>query len=905
MSIIFRDYQEAAVSSIFQYFKKKTGNPIVALPTGCHAKGQHILMFSGHLKKVEDIEVGDLLMGPDSTARTVLQLCRGNQEMRKIIPNNGSPWIVNKDHILALYKSKERSYPKYENQDSGYINETVSTYETSSKWHQHIHKLYRVPVEFPGNEQLSVDPYFLGLFLGDGSYSHSQVSVTSMDQEILDYCEKYYVGLGDKVRYTTNGSKASSIYATTKIKGGSRSTIAKLLKDLGFEGCLSNRKFIPYAYRVAKKEDRLALLAGLIDTDGHLSSGGYEYCTVSKALKEDVEFIARSLGFAVETRFNQNVYQGYFRLFISGEISNIPVLLQRKKGAVRRQKKNVLITGFRVEPLAESDYYGFTLDKDNLYLLGDFTVTHNTGKSLVLSGFIQQACIKYPGTRIMKLTHVKELIAQNHNALLSIWPNAPAGIFSAGLNKKQIGSPIIFGGIGSVAKVDPVAFGRIDLLIIDECHLVSPKQSTQYQLVIDGLRKVNPYLKVVGFTATHYRLGQGMLTDEGGIFTDTCFDMTRLDAFNWLLDHGYLSQLIPKKTSIELDVSNVHLSGGEYKQQELQEAVDKEEITYVAVQELVREGWDRSHWLVFASGIEHTIHVAEMLESFGVATVYVHSKMTNQERDAAINGFKAGTFRAMVNNGILTTGFDFPAIDLIGVLRPTQSASLWVQMLGRGTRPVFAPGFDLSTVAGRLAAIEAGPKRNCKVLDFAGNTRRLGPINDPVLPKQRGKGKSGMAPVKICEACGTYNHASVRFCIGCGFEFPKLPTKINAHAGSEELISRGKKDEELILEIFKVDRVTYHRHTKPGKPDSLQVSYFSGLRMFREWICLEHQSLPGKRARDWWRERSSQEPPETIVEALEKLRELRVPSHIRVWMKTKYNEVLAYDFSGTAFGESK
>lgn len=502
-----------------------------------------------------------------------------------------------------------------------------------------------------------------------------------------------------------------------------------------------------------------------------------------------------------------------------------------------------------------------------------------TGKSVVIGAFIKQALQAYPGTRVMKLTHVKELIEQNFEKLLAIWPTALAGVYSAGLGRKDTGHPILFGGVGTVARGTPEMFGRIDLLLIDECHLVSPKEMTMYQRVIKGLKEVNPYLKVIGFTATPYRLGHGMLTDKGGLFTDLCFDLTRMEAFNWMLQQGYLAPLVPRRTSMELDVSSVHIHGGEYKQNELQEAVDREEITYRAIQEALAYGGDRKHWLVFASGIEHAIHVAAMLETLGVSATCVHSKMPNNERDANILGFKSGKYRAMVNNGILTTGFDFPGIDLIVMLRPTQSPSLWVQMLGRGTRP-------------------CDGKTNCLVLDFAGNTKRLGPINDPVLPRRKGKGPAGQAPVKVCEVCGTYNHASVRFCVHCGAEFSRQ-VKIRDHAGTDELI----KTEEVKTEIFKVDRVIYAEHRKEGRPPTIQVSYFCGLRMFKEWVCLEHGGYAGKKGRDWWRDRAQDEPPETVAEAMRGLDILRTPSHIRIWLKPKYDEVLAYDYTNTAFGE--
>lgn len=518
-----------------------------------------------------------------------------------------------------------------------------------------------------------------------------------------------------------------------------------------------------------------------------------------------------------------------------------------------------------------------------------------TGKSVVIGAFVRRAIEQFPGQRIVKLTHVKELIAQNYEKLLALWPGAPAGIFSAGLGRREAFCPVTFAGIASVRE-SAILFGRVDLVLIDECHLVSPKQGTMYQKFLGELRKVNPHLKVIGFTATHYRLGQGLLTEEDGIFTDVCVDMTTMHAFNWFIDEGYLVPLVPKKTKTELNVEGVQIQQGDYNQKQLQVAVDRDEITYAALRETLELAGNREHWLVFASGIEHAVHVAAMLETFGIRATYVHSKLGDAERDRNIADFRSGKYQVMVNNGILTTGFDYPSIDLIVMLRPTQSPGLWVQMLGRGTRPVYAGDYDLSTREGRLSAIAAGPKPNCLVLDFAGNTRRLGPINDPVIPRRKGKGGGGVAPVKLCEHCGTYNHASVRFCIECGQEFPR-EVKLGQHAGTEELIVRDIPQ----LEVFKIDRVVYTRHQKPERPPSIRASYYCGLRVFDEWVCLEHEGFASKKGRDWWRNRAQNEPPSTIVDAFARMNELRTPTHIRVWLNKKHPEIMAYDYSGTGF----
>jgi DNA repair protein RadD len=532
-----------------------------------------------------------------------------------------------------------------------------------------------------------------------------------------------------------------------------------------------------------------------------------------------------------------------------------------------------------------------------------------TGKSIVIARFLQSVYAPYPAQRVMMLTHVKELIQQNFEKLQMVWPFAPCGIYSAGLKSKQYNRPITFAGIASVAKMWAL-FGRIDLIIIDEAHLVSPNEETMYQAFINGLLSINPLLKVIGLTATPWRLGHGHITDpvvkadgteRPSIFTDVCFDITGIEAFNRLIAEGYLSPLVPKRTRTVLDVDGVHMRGGEYIEKELQTAVDKDELTYAALKEAMELGHDRKKWLIFASGTDHADHIADMLNDLGVPAGCVHSK--REGRDQTIKDFKSGLLRAVVNNNVLTTGFDDPEIDMIIVLRPTASSVLWVQMLGRGTRPLYAPGFDLDTIEGRLASIEAGGKRNCLVLDYAGNTPRLGPVNDPVVPRRKGQ-KGGDAPVKECPVCMCYVHASLRWCNGelpdgttCTHEF-KFETKLKQSAGTNDLIAGDMP----ITEVYKVDHISVARHSKVGVPDMLKVSYFCGLQMFTEYVCVAHTNYAGKKARQWWRQRTADPMPTEIGEALEQVVQLKPATHLRIWVNKKYPEILASCFDGTAFG---
>jgi DNA repair protein RadD len=493
-----------------------------------------------------------------------------------------------------------------------------------------------------------------------------------------------------------------------------------------------------------------------------------------------------------------------------------------------------------------------------------------TGKSLVIADFIKKVLSYWPSQRILMLTHVKELISQNADKLLTIWPEAPLGIYSAGLGKREAYTPIVYGGIASiVGNVEDL--GHRDLVICDECQMIGPKDSSMYQQTFKKLRGINPNLKVIGLTATPYRLGHGMVTDDG-LFDDICFDLTKLDDFNNLIKEGYLCPLIPKRTNVQLDVSSVGISNGDYKQNELQKAVDIDAITYQAIQEVMEQGADRDCWMFFASGVEHAEHITECLQSFGISAVCVHSKMPTKQRDEAIRDFKLGIHRAIVGNNVLTTGFDHPPIDLIAFLRPTTSPGLWVQALGRGTRP-------------------SQGKSDTLVLDFSGNTARLGPINDPVIPRKKGKATPGEVPVKLCPTCGVYHHSSVRVCSFCGHEFPRF-SKLFTTASEQALI----KTSEPELRIFDIDRTIYAKHQKPGAPASLRVTYFSGLKKFEEFVCLEHAGFARKKAVDWWLKRMSEKIPSCVDDALGYISELRVVKRIEVIVNRKYPEIVNHEF---------
>lgn len=537
---------------------------------------------------------------------------------------------------------------------------------------------------------------------------------------------------------------------------------------------------------------------------------------------------------------------------------------------------------------------------------GVIAMPTGTGKSHVLANIVQRALHYRPDARIQMLVHVKELISQNLNKLQEAWPNAPIGVYSAGLNQKQLHMPVTYGGIASMRKVVK-EFGHVDLALVDECHLINPNADTMYYDYFNELKEANPYLRVIGLTATHWRTGQGKITDSG-VFDDMIIDMTGVEAFNWFIDQGYLVPLIPRPTNTVLDMSGVGVNNGDYKPGEMQRAVDQYDITVKALQEVCHYGQNRYAWMVFASGVDHADHVCEILNAMGIPTTVVHRGVPGKERDQRIKDYKAGRYRCIVGNNILTTGFDHPALDLIAMLRPTLSSSLWVQMLGRGTRPMWANNgfYDLTTRDGRLASIASSRKQNCLVLDFAGNTAQLGPINDPVIPKAKGMG-GGDAPIKVCEKerlkpgyepCGAYNHTSVRNCIQCGAEFD-FAVKFSTKASVQALIASGVDE----FQWFDVQNVYYSKQVGASKIPYLRVDYYiSQRKKYSDYIHLEQKGWLLHQAKEWWFARFTHKEwgaPPSVDEALRFCtpKYMKEPKRIRVWVnKQPIPEIVNYEY---------
>jgi len=371
----------------------------------CLAKNTPIILYDGSVKMVQDIKVGDKLMGDDSTIRNVTSLARGKEKMYKIKQTKGDDYIVNESHILSLKLTKmdkKNTYAyinnkKYEKYDI--VDISVSDYLNLSKASKSRLKGFKVGVEFEKKE-IPFDPYILGLWLGVGK--SKGIGITNQDsiKYLSDNLNKNELYLKDKQNY-------DYILKVIKEKNAERhifsevgnnvikNPLMEVLKSLD----LLNNKYIPDIYKINDKEVRLKLLAGLLDSDGSLSGNCYEISQKNKKLADDIVFLARSLGFYVsisesykyDTKKTKHLY---YKLCIYGNcLEEIPVLIKRKNPDKERQIKDVLNTGITIDELEIDDYYGFTIDGNHRFLLGDFTVTHNTSVAKILGNIYKNTGI--------------------------------------------------------------------------------------------------------------------------------------------------------------------------------------------------------------------------------------------------------------------------------------------------------------------------------------------------------------------------------------------------------------------------------------------------------------------------------------------------------------------------------
>jgi DNA repair protein RadD len=477
------------------------------------------------------------------------------------------------------------------------------------------------------------------------------------------------------------------------------------------------------------------------------------------------------------------------------------------------------------------------------------------GKTPILATICRDAVDLWDG-RVLVVSHVKELLEQAVDKLKLVAPELPVGVYSAGLGRRETGDRVIVAGIQSIYQ-RAEELGPFDLVIVDECHLIPTDGLGMYRKFLTQAKQLCSHLRVIGLTATPYRLDSGPICGPDHFLNAICYEV----GVKELVVAGYLSPLIAKAGAAKVDTSELHVRGGEFVTEEAEQLMNQESLVEAACQEIVAYTADRQACLIFACGVAHGQRIAKALqEQHGFECGFVCGDTPAAERKELLARFKGDVsgqlfsqppLKYLCNVNVLTTGFDAPNIDCVALLRPTMSPGLYYQLVGRGFR--LHPG-----------------KQNCLVLDFAGNVLRHGPVDRlaGVLPKSG----SGPAPVKECPECHSLISLAYQQCPDCGYEFPPPNRGGDHHEANAG--DRGVLSGQVTISTYRVSDTHYSVHTKRDAdefaPRTMRVDYVVGWHERKsEWICFEHTGFARQKAVKWWRERSPDPVPDTAQRAVD------------------------------------
>lgn len=472
-----------------------------------------------------------------------------------------------------------------------------------------------------------------------------------------------------------------------------------------------------------------------------------------------------------------------------------------------------------------------------------------TGKAIVLAEIIRRAITTNPRLRVLLAVHVRELVEQDVKALLSLWPDAPYGICSDGLDRRDHDQQIIFGTIQTLFR-DAHLLGRRDLLLVDEVQLVPRDGDGMYLSLIDRLRGQAPDLRVVGASATCFRLDSGYLDrGDGALFERTVFHYGIKEG----IAGGYLSRLSSKATAIKIDTSGVGRRGGEFIPGELERAANVSDVVEGAVEEIVEKSVGRRSWIAFCCGVEHAYSVRDAIRRHGIRCETVVAETPSNERHENFAAFRKGEIRCLTGVNVFSVGFDIPQVDLIALLRPTCSPGLLIQQVGRGTR--LAPG-----------------KTDCLVLDFAQNIRRHGPV-DAIYVNGRTAANPGDVLTKTCPECQEEVALAASACPCCGHEFVSAGRSVK-HGAVADLMPV-MSTEQAWLPVRLSEFRLHRKRDAPLAPPTLRIDHLCGFAAYSEYVSFQGSAGAQYFAAAWWRTMAGTVPvPTSVVEALERQDEI-------------------------------
>lgn len=468
------------------------------------------------------------------------------------------------------------------------------------------------------------------------------------------------------------------------------------------------------------------------------------------------------------------------------------------------------------------------------------------GKTPIIATICSDAVTLWRG-RVLILAHVKELLEQAADKLDQICPDIHIGIYSAGLGRRDTSHPVIIAGIQSVYQ-KAEQLGHFDLAVVDEAHMIPMDGDGMYRRFLDGARAVNPNLRVIGLTATPFRLSSGPICvpPPEGILNSICYEV----GVRELINQGYLSPLKSKAGKMKPNTDDLHIRGGEFVADEVEALMNQQLLVSAASQEIVSLTKDRRSCLIFASSVKHGEHIVKAIEkAAGCECGFVDGETPSIFRDQIIRRFRDGDLKYLCNVNVLTTGFDAPNVDCVALLRPTMSPGLYYQMVGRGFR--LCPG-----------------KTDCLVLDFGNNVVRHGPIDQIRVTDPESKG-TGEAPAKECPLCRALIAAGYATCPDCGFIFP--PRQRGQHERTAD--PSGILSGQVTITEHRVKDVHFSVHVKrdaPDSPPSMRVDYEIGYYKYKsEWVCFEHHGYARQKAVAWWQLRSTFPVPDTVDDAVD------------------------------------
>jgi len=814
-----REFQVTAHEALRQGDRDGHRCQLVMAPTGagkCLGFGTPVIMVDGSIKTVESVVVGDVLMGPDGKGRNVLSTTKGQDNLYKITPKKGDPYIVNSVHLLSLkmvcgsdginMSSGKHINKDYENPIFVEAQDLFNSNQTA----KHCLKGWRPSaVDFENEDDYHmIPPYILGLWLGDGT--SLQPTITKPDGPVVDAWKQYAKKIDCDVSMIPNGSSGCPSWRITNRgrdndgNGPGKGEFHSMLLILDLLG----NKHIPKDYIMTTKEARLELLAGLLDTDGHMSNSGFDFVQKNKQIAESVAFICRSLGLAVNIKqckkgIASSGFSGlYWRLNISGDCSIIPCRDPKKQAGPRIQIKNHLVTGISIKPAGFGDYYGFEIDGDRQFLLGDWQVTHNTVLAL---NIIQQALIK--GKRCMFVCDRTALINQTSD-VADMLGLSRHGIIQAGHWRTNLKLPF---QIASIQTLMRRQWPEMDVIVCDEAH-------TLYKTAINHFQ--NTTARVIGLSATPFSPGLGQ------VYTNL-INSTTMHA---LTDSGIL---VPMRifSCHKMDMTGAETSGGEWTEKAAGERALQ--IKGDVVSDWAKYALDRKTIGFFpdiATAEQYT--AAFNLAGYRAETFTSHTD--DNERAELLAEYRKphSSIRLLLSCECLAKGFDVPDIEAGIDARPfRKSLSSVIQMWGRILRS--HPG-----------------KEDAYLLDFSGNIVRflddfteifyngldaldMGEKLDKTIRREEGKEPSA------CPKCGV--SPCGKRCMACGYERPSKQSTVEVTAGvMTEIVLGGKKLADDARHLYE-QLCSYHRYNG-GSPDKAPG---------RVWF--QYQEITGQKPPSTWK----------------------------------------------------